>query len=271
MAEYLKKYFDSVGVEFFSVLDYADCRVTLSRLLDKENFKPQSVIIYLLPYYVGETVNISRYAASLDYHIAIREIGEGLINAIKEHRPEASCKSYGDHSPIDERHAALISGLGIAGDNGLIINEKWGSYIFVGDVVTDIPPEELCAVSPMPILRCEGCGACRRACPTGILRGEGEDCLSAITQRKGTLSDGEQELMQKINTAWGCDECQRVCPHNLSPKITTVPFFLEKTIFNLTRDVLDGMSDEEFSERAFAWRKRATVERNLDILSKKTR
>ena len=270
MNDFMKSYFDSQKIEYFSVIDYAHCRETLGRLIERENFTPRSVIIYLLPYYAGETVNISRYAASLDYHIAIKQVGDGLISRIKEKFPSASCKSYGDHSPIDERHAALAAGLGILGDSGLIINEKYGTYIFVGDVITDIPPEELGAKAPLPIVKCEGCGACRAACPTGILRGEGADCLSAITQKKGELTDDEKELMRKYNTAWGCDECQTSCPHNSAPRLTTIPFFREKNIFNLTREMLDGMSDEEFSSRAFAWRKRATVERNLEILSKKT-
>lgn len=267
--ELLRNYFNSKNVEYFSVLAYSDCREILGRLIEREGFEPRSVILYLLPYYVGETVNISRYAASLDYHLAIKEIGEGLCNVLSEKFPTSRSKSFGDHSPINEIGAALASGLGILGENGLLINEKYGSYVFVGDVVTDIPPEVLGATSPMPILKCEGCGACLAACPTGILRGEGEDCLSAITQKKGVLSADEEALMIEYNTAWGCDECQRVCPHNASPQITPIDFFKKDNVFSLTREALDSMTDEEFSRRAFAWRKRATVERNLEILSRK--
>ncbi len=270
MKELLKNYFETQKIEYFSVIAYSDCRETLGRLIERENFTPKSVILYLLPYYVGETVNISRYAASLDYHIAIRTVGEGLCAVLKENFPTANAKSYGDHSPIDEIGAALVSGLGIAGDNGLLINEKYGSYVFVGDVITDIPPEALSAVSPKPVIRCEGCGACKNSCPTGILRGEGSDCLSAITQKKGVLAEDDEALMRQYNTAWGCDECQRVCPHNASPKITPILFLKKDNIFHLTRERLDSMTDEEFSSRAFAWRKRATVERNLEILRKKT-
>ena len=270
MKDFLKSYFDSEHIEYFSVLAYSDCRETLGRLIERAGFTPRSVILYLLPYYAGETENISRYAASLDYHLAIKEVGEGLCGKLKEKFPHSNAKSYGDHSPIDEIGAALLSGLGIAGENGLLINEKYGSYVFVGDVITDISPEELGAVMPMPVVKCLGCGACKAACPTGILGGEGEDCLSAITQRKGKLTPMEEELMREYNTAWGCDECQRVCPYNSSPAITPIPFFRTDNIFCLTRERLDSMTDEEFSHRAFAWRKRETVERNLEILSKKT-
>ena len=269
MYKIMREYFASVGIEYFSVLDYSDCIETGTRIIERSGIVPKSVILYLLPYYTTETVNLSRYAASLDYHLAIRKINEGLEEILKEKFPEAKVKGYGDHSPIDERHAALVLGLGIAGDNGLIINEKYGSYVFVGDVVTDISPDKLGASLPKEILRCEHCGACKRACPTGILRGEGEDCLSAITQKKGDLTEYEVTLMREYNTLWGCDICQSVCPHNRNPKKTPVSFFYESTITELTREMLDSMSDDEFSERAFAWRKRATISRNIDILDKK--
>ena len=266
MKEAIKRYFDSYGVEYYAVLAYGDCKEINANIMEREDFTPRSVIVYLLPYYTGETVNISRYAASLDYHLALRECADGLIAALASVRGDVRAKGYGDHSPIDEVGAALISGLGVVGDNGLILNEKYGSYVFIGDVVTDIPPEELGAVAKGEVKRCIGCGACKRACPTGILRGEGDDCLSAITQRKGELTEGEQNLMRKYNTAWGCDLCQSVCPYNREPKITPIEFFHRERIGELTRELLDSMDKAAFQKRAFAWRGRKTVERNLDIL-----
>lgn len=266
MRNAIKEYLLSAGIEYFSVLCYGDCRETNRAIMEREDFQPRSIIVYLLPYYSGKTENLSIYAASLDYHIAIKEINDGLSKLLLEHFPSACLRGYGDHSPIDERHAALIGGLGILGDNGLIINERYGSFVFVGDLVTDIDPTLLGAAEPKKIYRCEGCGACKKACPTGILRGEGDECLSAITQRKGELSDEEIALMIKYNTVWGCDLCQTSCPHNRTPIETPVEFFYRDRIPCLTREILDSMTKEEFSSRAFAWRKRATIERNLDIL-----
>ena len=269
MKSKLKEYFSSVNIEYFSVLSYEDCVETNTRIMDRESFEPKSVIIYLLPYYAGNAENLSIYATSLDYHLAIKEINSGLENLLRSNFANVNLKGYGDHSPIDERHAALIGGLGIQGDNGLLINEKYGSFIFMGDMVTDISPELLGAELPKAYEKCEGCGACKRACPTGILRGEGSDCLSAITQRKGELSDEEKEMMIKYNTLWGCDLCQTSCPHNKDPKVTPVEFFHRDRIPCLTKEVLKAMSDEDFEKRAFAWKKRKTIERNLDILDKK--
>jgi epoxyqueuosine reductase QueG len=269
MREKIKNALLSYGIEYFSVLPYETCRETNHAIMEREGFCPRSIIVYLFPYYTGEAVNLSIYSTSLDYHIAISEVNAILTEAIRADYPDARIRGYGDHSPIDERHAALIGGLGMAGDNGLIINEKYGSFVFVGDLVTDIDPLLLSADSPKEISRCDGCGACLRACPTGILRGEGSDCLSAITQRKGELTDSEIALMRKYNTAWGCDLCQTSCPHNKRPELTPVEFFYRDRIPHLTVEMLDAMTKEEFSTRAFAWRKRATIRRNLVILEEK--
>ena len=266
MRDIIDRFFKSYGIEYYAVLSYADCREINPGIMTREDFVPKSVIVYITPYYTGETVNISRYAASLDYHLALSECARGLIDELKDHRPDVKAKGYGDHSPIDEVGAALIAGLGFVGDNGLIINEKYGSYVFIGDVVTDIPPEELGAILPREVGHCHRCGACRRACPTGILRGEGTDCLSAITQRKGELTDEEIALMRKYNTAWGCDLCQSSCPYNRDPLITPIEFFHRERIAHLTRDILDSMDKSAFTRRAVAWRGRKTVERNLDVL-----
>ena len=269
MREKIRQTLLGLGIEYFAILPYSLCRETNSRIIEREGFRPKSIIVYLLPYYSGEGKNLSIYATSLDYHLAINEINQAICDSLKAAFPDARTRGYGDHSPIDERHAALISGLGVAGMNGLIINEKYGSFIFIGDLVTDIEPDLLGANEPREIISCERCGACLRACPTGILRGEGEDCLSAITQRKGELTADEIALMKKCNTVWGCDLCQTSCPHNRNPILTPVEFFYRDRIDNLTLEILDGMTKEEFECRAYAWRKRPTIRRNLELLEEK--
>ena len=257
------------GVEYFCVLSYSDCRESSPRIIGRESFTPRSVILYLLPYYGGECENISRYAASRDYHLALAEVNSHIAECLEREAPSACCRGYGDHSPIDERHAALVGGLGILGKNGLLINEKYGSYVFIGDMITDIAPEDIGATTPREYSYCIGCGACLRACPTGVLSGEGSDCLSAITQRKGELSDSEMALMRKYNTAWGCDMCQSVCPHNKNLLHTPIEFFKKDRITRLTKETLESMSDEDFKARAFAWRGKGVLIRNLDVLDSK--
>ena len=266
MKKEIERFFDEEKIEYFAALDYSDVFEINHGLIERNNLNARSLIVFLLPYYVGGSVNLSEYSASLDYHIIIKDVTARLITRLESIYPENKFVGFGDHSPIDERGAALAAGLGILGENGLIINEKYGTYVFIADVISDLPPDELGAIKPHPVLKCEGCGACLAACPTGILRGDACECLSAITQRKGELTQQEVSLMRKYNTVWGCDICQTACPHNRGVSATPLEFFKKERIELLTSEILNNMSDEDFNSRAFAWRKRQTIERNLKLL-----
>lgn len=266
MRELIDAFMAENKIKYYGVLDYADCTVTAERIMKREGFVPMSVIVYLLPYYAGEAENLSVYAASLDYHKKLGEIGEGLIARLKATRPDLGAKSYGDHSPIDEVTAAASLGLGVLGEHTLLINPEYGSYVFIGDVITDIPPEELGAEKPSERERCISCGACAKVCPSGILRGECDACLSGITQRKGELTEDEIAMMMRVGTVWGCDECQRVCPMNKGARPTELDYFYEDRITRLDKEALDGMTDEELKGRAFGWRGRGVLLRNLAYL-----
>lgn len=260
-------------IDCFGIIPIGACRITREYLLARAGIDPAaggSVLMLALPYRTddSELPNVSHYAVPTDYHAIAADLFDRLLPRLREIYPTAKFVGFADHSPIDERHAALTHGLGILGDNGLLITEDYGSYVFIGDVLTDIPAEHLGAEAPQPIRRCEGCGACRRACPTGILRGEGDGCLSAITQQKGALTEEEIAMMRRYHTVWGCDECQRHCPHNRSPRLSPLPFFHEARIEELTLDILDRMDEATFHERAFAWRGRKTVRRNLLLFEK---
>ena len=256
--------FEREKIEYYAVLNYSELRVINKRAEGRMNFTPKSVIVFLLPYYAGECENISKYAASRDYHIAVKEITGRIISSLEERFENGEFMGFGDISPIDERFAAAKAGLGVIGDNGLLINEKYGSYVFLCEIISDIQADSLGAVSGKNIGECLHCGRCKSACPTGILRGEGEACLSEITQRKGELSASELQLMRKCGTVWGCDICQDVCPLNRKAAVTPIEFFLENRVSCLTKELLDSMTEEKFMERAFSWRGRAVLERNLN-------
>ena len=108
-------------------------------------------------------------------------------------------------------------------------------------------------------------------CPMNI---EGCDCLSAISQKKGKLTEEERNLLIKYDTVWGCDICQEVCPHTkraISEKsiYTPIDFFYQNRIELLTKEKIMSMSDDEFSSRAFSWRGRETIMRNIELFEKK--
>ena len=123
----ITEFFEKENIEYYAALDYLETKEINPRLRERGNVDAKSIIVFLLPYYTGETVNLSRYAASLDYHIIIKDITSRLCDLIKEIYPESTAIGFGDHSPIDERGAALSLGLGILGENGLLINEKYGT------------------------------------------------------------------------------------------------------------------------------------------------
>ena len=267
MKKTIEGFFAEKKIEYFAALPYDSLRVTRPYLTERAGIVPRTAVLFLVPYYFRKGKNISSYAVARDYHFYIEEVTDGLSKKLSSAYPEYKFIGFGDHSPIDERHAALSAGLGILGDNGLVINEKYGSYVFIGELLTDASHELLSAAKPSDIRRCEHCGACVSACPTGCLSGK-EECLSDITQKKRELTDAECELMRQIGTAWGCDECQRACPHNAEPAVTPIDFFKTEVIAELTSEHAKNMTEDEFRERAYAWRGKNTILRNLDIIKK---
>ncbi|MBO5945887.1 MAG: epoxyqueuosine reductase [Clostridia bacterium] len=262
----IESIFKNEKIEYFAVLDYAGLRTYNSELACRAGITPRTAIVFLIPYFVEVPTNLSAYASSLDYHIFVKELTSRLCEKLSTEYPEYKFLGFGDHSPLDERYAALVGGLGIAGDSGMLINEKYGTYTFIADVITDMPPELAGAMQKGEIKECHHCGACKRACPTGILRGCSTDCLSAITQRKGELADFEVEMMRKFNTVWGCDVCQTACPYNKRPAVTPIEFFHNPRISTLTSVYLASLGREELRRHAFGWRGRAVIERNLEKL-----
>ena len=253
------------GVTEYGILPISEVRVTYADLFVRDgDFAPKSVLVYAVPYYTGLGENLSAYAVSRDYHLYMRDLSARLISAVQAAHPQATLRAFADHSPIDERHAAARAGLGRLGDNGLLITPRYGTFVFIGELFSDIPaPPD---VPLFEIAGCEHCGACRRACPTGALIGKG-DCLSELTQRKGELAPETVRLMKRHHTVWGCDLCQTACPHTRRAiergTHTLVAFFHEARIPHLDSACLRAMDKATFKSRAFSWRGRSVVERNL--------
>ena len=255
----IKKY-----CEFFGFCDFElfrnnliDCRAK-SRI--PENAK--TVITLLFPYYLGEeaydNLNVSRYAAVSDYHLVAGNYLKLICEELKSEYPENEFVYFADNSPIPEVFAAAKSGLGVKGRNGLFINEKYGSWVFIGEIVTDLylPYEE------KEIKLCVDCGKCLDACPTGVLKDkvfDKEKCLSHISQKKGEIPEEYKEMMKRLNCAWGCDECQKACPYNVNAEKTSVREFIESFNPVVTKETsIDG--------RAFEWRGEKVIKRNIEIV-----
>ncbi len=267
----LSEIFDQEKIEYYAPIPLSCVRVIKPYLLERCGISAEfgSALIICAPYYSGVSENISAYACSRDYHLYFEELFDRIIPKLRDLFPEYSFYGFADHSPISEVHAASAAGLGIIGDNHLLITEKYSSFVFLGEIVSDMPAENYRAfIYSGGVRKCEGCGRCLRGCPAGL---DISSCLSALTQKKGELDESEQEKLTAHGMAWGCDKCQNVCPHTQAAVesgsiFTPIDFFYERRIDSIDLDALWSMSDEEFFARAFSWRGRETIARNLKIL-----
>lgn len=228
-----------------------------------------SKIVCLFPYFTGKgnMGNLSMYAYGKDYHTICENYLSKISEFIKNQYPSSKTEIHVDKGEGSDKEAAYLAGLGFYGKNTLIINETYGSFVFIGYVKTDVilPPD-----SPLS-LNCIGCGNCETACPGGALKNGKlniEKCASYISQKKGALSAEEKEILKKSELIWGCDKCQTVCPHNAAVPVTPLKDFTENHIYSLSYQTV---SNKEFlslyGDRAFSWRGKNVLNRNLEVNS----
>lgn len=264
-----------------AALPLSRCRITRPYLLDRSGIGTSgTAMFFAVPYLVSADAHdasrsVSLYAVPRDYHLYVRQLGEEILPVLARDFPGVRFSLFSDHSPLAEVDGAARAGLGVVGLNGLLITPDYGSFIFIAEVVTSADYETAVGraepVFPDAPPACIRCGACRRACPAGCLDGQtGRDmtsCLSALTQKKGALTEEEGRALSRHPLAWGCDTCQIVCPMNRAAldgrHDTPIPFFRESRLPRLTLPVLDGMTDDAFSQRAYAWRGRSVIRRGL--------
>lgn len=263
--EQIRAIFSEAGIPIFGCCPFAPLRPFLIDCRAKRRLPgaPASVLVGLFPYAMEQSAyrggNLSRYASVGDYHEIIPRYLERAADRLRRAFPGEQFEAFIDNSPIPEVRAAALAGLGCTGKNGLLIHEAYGSWVFIGEIVTTLP----LAAPPHALKACLDCGRCQRACPTGALAPSGPDrskCLSALTQRKGALTDEEAGWIRRSGCAWGCDVCQAACPMNARASIRPLPEFI--ATFQPKAE-----ANGPLEGRAYAWRGRAVVERNLRLLS----
>ncbi len=267
MLKYLKNLLCGHGILLAEAIPLSKCRIVRPDKLERCGFSSSNeltAVIFAIPYYTRQSErNISAYAVPRDYHLFCQELFSDVIPRLSQEFEGFKFAGFADNSPIDERDAAAMAGLGIVGDNMMLITEKYSSYVFLAEIITDYPIK---TEKDFSIKHCESCGACRRACPMDRIG----NCLSALTQKKGELSDSERSAILEYGSAWGCDICQEVCPHTLraiecDSIYSPIPFFNEDLTPTLTSEKIENMSDEDFYRRAYSWRKKETILRNLKL------
>lgn len=211
---------------------------------------------------------LSRSAWGEDYHRVLRRRLERLGDWLSARVPEVRLLSMVDTGALSDRAVAERAGIGWSGKNCSIITPEFGSWVYLGEMITNLP------LPPDRPLE-DACGECTRcidACPPGALVGPGQldaqRCISYVTQTKSVVED---EMMRKMgNRLYGCDTCQVVCPYNkgvdfrhqeeLLPDAETAKPLLQPLLFLSNREF-----QAQFGASSSAWRGRKPIQRNALI------
>ena len=202
----------------------------------------------------------------LDYHYVLKDKLDRLAKGIEELTADFEYKGMVDTGALVDTAVARRAGIGFIGKNGLVISKEFGSYMFLGELITnlDIEPDQ-------PVdYDCGDCNRCVTACPTSCLIGDGtmnaKRCLSFQTQDKGIM---DLEFRKKIKTViYGCDICQICCPYNKgldNPLATEIDPELAHPELLPFLELSNGQFKEKFGHIAGSWRGKNILQRNAII------
>ena len=270
ISESLSSFLGKEGITSYASLPIEECYFDENKAKRvRLEFTPKSALMLVIPYFVSLGENLSTYATAEDYHAYAEGLGERVNAHLRSLFPGEQFRFFCDKSPLSERYAAARAGLGVLGDNGLLITHTYGSFVFLAEVLSTLPADAFECASAVEVQGCIHCGACKKACPTGCLEDWSRPCLSAITQKKGELTEEEACLVLENGSVWGCDICQLACPMN-KKQPTPIPFFHQNRITRITAELLDEMPESDFLRRAFSWRGKAPLYRNLSLFLEET-
>jgi epoxyqueuosine reductase len=192
--------------------------------------------------------------APSDYHKVLLKRLERLEAVLKDTLGPFESKCYVDTGPIVERVYARYAGIGWTGKNTCILNQKLGSWLFLGVILTSLEVSEG-QHAQLAADRCGSCTRCIDACPTGALTGprqmDASLCISYLTiEKRGSIPP---ELRARIGRQiFGCDICQDVCPWNRKAPISADPELQTRPeLVNPTLDWLAGLDQESFGKLFF--------------------
>ena len=209
-----------------------------------------------------------RASWGIDYHTVLREKLALLEAFLQEKVPECKIRSMVDTGELSDRAVAERAGIGWSGKNCAVITPEYGSYVYLGEMITDLPFE---SDEPMED-QCGECRLCLDVCPTGALVQGGQlnsqKCVAYLTQTKGFLPD---EYRAKIgNRIYGCDTCQTVCPKNKGKSNWIHEAFKpDPEVAKPLLEPLLAISNRDFKETyghiSGSWRGKKPIQRNAII------
>lgn len=251
----LKKTFDFVGV------------INKDRYLKYKPFNYPYETIFVVglsyPHNVLPTkenyLKASVYTYGLDYHKVLKSYLEPFSN-------DDSLILVDNHN-LDEKLCLKLTGLAYLGKNNLMINKDYGTFFFIGLLLTKEKYEEIIIENNES---CGTCDKCIKACPMNALINDYDEskCLSALNQKKESLLE---MAIKKNYLLLGCDICQHICPKNQNLKESKIKEFIARDHAYVLIDDLFKLSNKEFKDKygnsAYHFRGKTVLLRNaLTIL-----
>lgn len=228
----------------------------------------KAIISIAFPYIFNKNFNnkiyFSKYTMGRDYHLVVSEYLKKLCAFIES--LGGKVQYFVDSNTLPERYIANLCGIGFIGKNNMLITKKYGSYVFLGEIITNL---ELDEDEPL-MCQCGECNLCLKACPTGSINEDMDNpniCLSYITQKKQIEDSWFSKLQGRI---FGCDSCQKVCPYNKEISFSKIEEF-KPFIFmeNVNIGEIINMDNKIFKDKyvltSSGWRGKNILIRNALI------
>lgn len=228
---------------------------------------------YLHKIETRENYAFSVYTRGQDYHRVVKKYLEKICEYIKTLGGEAVALT--DSNALPERYIAYLSGIGFIGKNNMLITKEYGSYVFLGEIITDLElTPDFQERNHEMLLKYEECGEectlCFDECPTKSInpvKKNANICMSYITQKK----DLEDKWLPLLNgRLFGCDSCQKKCRYNQLIRLSPLEEFKpHKYMEEHNTDEIINMGKKTFKEKylitSCGWRGKAVLQRNAMI------
>ncbi|MDX1454930.1 MAG: tRNA epoxyqueuosine(34) reductase QueG [Gammaproteobacteria bacterium] len=192
---------------------------------------------------------VSRYALGRDYHKLLRNRLQKLATELEALIGPFGYRAFVDSAPVMEKPLARDAGLGWIGKHTNLLQEKTGSWFFLGELYTDLPlPQSEAATD-----HCGSCTRCIEVCPTRAITApyqlDARRCISYLTiENKGAIPEEFRKPMG--NRIYGCDDCQLFCPWNKFSQVSKEADFLPRqSLDDIPLTDLFGWSESEFEEK----------------------